>query len=40
MIKDPEDYEPDDYYSVPVDMDGIDDDERWDDNECSNEFLK
>jgi len=32
-MKDPEDYEPDDEISVPVETDGIEDDERWDDTE-------
>lgn len=36
----PEDYEPDEEISVPVEEDGIDDDERWSEDETSDEFLK
>lgn len=39
-MTDPEDYEPDDEISVPVEMDGMEDDERWDEDETSEEFLK
>lgn len=35
---DPEDYEPDEEISVPVDWD--EDDERWSEEETSPEFLK
>lgn len=39
MNNDPEDYEPDEELSVPVEPDGIEDDEDWDD-EPSSQFLK
>lgn len=39
-MTDPEDYQPDDDISVPTEPDGMDDDERWDDDEVSDEFLK
>ncbi len=37
-MTDPEDYEPDEEFSVPIEPD--DDDERWDDTETSDEFKK
>lgn len=37
-MKDPEDYEVDEEFAVPTEPD--DEDERWDDGETSDEFLK
>lgn len=38
-MKDPEDYDPEDEDSI-VDTEPIEDDERWDENEPSDEYLK